>query len=197
MVYASSRCADLISSSSKEQSVLTSKEQSAQAHFGSGSESTFYGKNVPPLLSSSSKNSFGSSSSNVFEPSLTSDALDFYANSTVPKDGTKNFQSYIGELLEKRIIGDSELIRFIEHLEKGELINLISEDEALTSTSLLVQRRGLQSIWTSLHSIKRDIGLVESHSCKKGPCSSETGGDSGRNSVSEVRVSSCEKTGSL
>ena len=57
---------------------------------------------------------------------------------------TKNFQSYIGELLEKRIIGESQLIRFIEHLEKGELINPISEDEALTSTPLLVQRRGLQ-----------------------------------------------------
>ena len=70
--------------------------------------------------------------------------LDFYANSTVPKDGTKNFQSYIGELLEKRIIGEPELIRFIEHLEEGELINPISEDEARVSTPLLVQRRGLQ-----------------------------------------------------
>ena len=57
---------------------------------------------------------------------------------------TKDFQSYIGELLEKRIIGDPELIRFIEHLERGELINPISQDEALTSTPLLVQHRGLQ-----------------------------------------------------
>ena len=59
-------------------------------------------------------------------------------------DVTKGLQSYIGELLGKRIIGEPQLIRFIEHLEKGELINPISEDEALTSTALLVQRRGLQ-----------------------------------------------------
>ena len=158
VVHASSRCADLVSSSSKEQSVPTSKEQSAQAHFGSGSESTFYGENVPPLPSSSSKNSFGSSSSNVFEPSLTSNALEFssmntldfysnfsnFSNSKTPTEITKGFQSYIGELLEKKVIGDPELIRFIEHLEKGELINPITTDEALTSTSLLVQRKGLQ-----------------------------------------------------
>ena len=158
VVYASSRCADLVSSSpssssssSKEQSVPTSKEQSAQAHFGSGSESTSQVKNTFPLPSSSSKNTSESSSTGSFlEPSLTSNALDFYSNffnfsnSKTPIELTKGFQSYIGELLDKKIIGDPELIRFIEHLEKGELINPISQEEALTSTALQVQRRGLQ-----------------------------------------------------
>ena len=63
----------------------------------------------------------------------------------VQREGLQqNFHSYIGELLEKRIIKESQLTRFIEHLERGELINPISEEEALTSTSLLVQRKGLQ-----------------------------------------------------
>ena len=149
VVHASSRCADLVSSPSQEQSVTD---------FRSGSEPASHGKNTLPPISSSGS-TLGSSSGNAFEPSLTSNALesssgnalDFYSNffnfsnSKNPIELTKGFQSYIGELLDKRIIGDSELIRFIEHLEKGELINPISEDEARVSTPLLVQRRGLQN----------------------------------------------------
>ena len=108
VVHASSRCADIVSTSSD----------------------------------SSMKNDLGSS--------LTMNVLDFYSNffnfsnSKTPIELTKGFQSYIGALLEHKIIGDPELIRFIENLEKGELINPISEDEARVSTPLLVQRRGLQ-----------------------------------------------------
>ena len=109
VVHASSRCADLISSS-----------------FDSSTKNT---------LGSSSKNALGASLVNTF---------DFYANSPPPKEGTKNFQSYIGELLEKQIIGEPQLIQFIENLEKGELINPISEGEARVSTPLLIQRKGLQ-----------------------------------------------------
>ena len=145
VVHANSRCADLVSPSSpKEQSVPTSKEQSAQTDFGFDSESTSRGKNTLPLPSSSSKNVIESSSTGSFLGPSSNNTLDFYANSKVPKEGTKNFQSYIGELLEKQIIGDPELIQFIENLEKGKLINPISKSEALTSTPLLVQRRGLQ-----------------------------------------------------
>ena len=151
VVHASSLCADLVPSSSfKEQSIPTSKEQSAPTDFRSGSEFTPHGKNVLPLSSSSSGSTLGSSSSNALDFSLMN-TLDFYSNffnfsnSKTPIELTKNFQSYIGELLEKQIIGDSELIRFIEHLERGELINPISQEEALTSTPLQVQRRGLQN----------------------------------------------------
>ena len=134
VAHADSRCADLIPNSSKE--------QIASIDFGPGSEPTPSRRNVLFLSSSSSGSALGSSSGST--------ALDFYSNffnfsdSKNPIELTKNFQSYIGELLEKQIIGEPQLIRFIEHLEKGKLINLISEDEALTSTSLLVQRRGLQ-----------------------------------------------------
>ena len=114
MVHASSRCADIIPSSSSDSSI----------------------RDLPPFNTNASmKNTLGSSSQS---------ALDFFANSEIPKEGTKNFQSYIGELLEKQIIKEPQLTRFIESLEKGELINPISKDEALTSTSLLVQRKGLQ-----------------------------------------------------
>ena len=186
-VHASSLCADLVSSSS-------SKEQSTQTDFGFGSESTSRGKNTLPLPSSSSKNTSESSSSNILEPSLTSNALDFYANSEPPKEGTRNFQSYIGELLEKQIIKEPQFTRFIKNLERGELINPISKEEALTSTALLVQRNGLQK-YLDQSSLNQKELLAWSRATleKKSPCSSESGGDSGGNqrNLSEVRVSSC------
>ena len=158
VVHASLPCADLISSSSKE--------QSATAHFGSGSgsESTSHGKNVLPP-SSSSKDALGSSSTGSFLGSSSQSILYFYANSTPPKEGTKNFQSYIGELLEKKIIEEPQLTRFIENLEKGELINPISQDEALTSTSLMVQRQRAPTVFgKDFTRSKRAIGLVKSYS---------------------------------
>ena len=138
VVHASLPCADLISSSSTPSpsfSFSSSKEQSTPTDFGFGSEPASSGKSVLPLSSFSSKNSPEFSSNNI---------LGFYANSKPPKEGTKSFQSYIGELLEKQIIKEPQFNRFIESLEKGELINPISQDEALTSTALLVQRNGLQ-----------------------------------------------------
>ena len=130
--------------------------------------------NALALSISSAGNALGSSSMSI---------LDFFANSPPPKEGTKNFQSYIGELLEQQIIGDSELIRFIEHLEKGELINPISQEEALTSTPLLVQRRGLQRYLdeSSLNQ-KELLDWSKTTLEKKSPCSSEARGDSGGNS---------------
>ena len=115
MSHANPLCADLISSSS---------DSSIRDLLGS-----------PSNTNASIKNTLGSSSQNIF---------DFYANSKIPKEGTKNFQSYIGELLEEQIIKEPQLTRFIENLEEGELINPISKEEALTSTALLVQRRGIQ-----------------------------------------------------
>ena len=137
VAHANSPCVDLIPSSSKEQGASTTlkghssstpKEQSAPTHFGSGSgsESTSNGKDTL-LLSASIRDTFGFSSS-----------------SKTPAEQTKDFESYIGALLEHQIIGDPQLIRFTENLEKGELINPISEEEARTSTASLIQRRGLQ-----------------------------------------------------
>ena len=105
----------------------SSTEQSTPTHFGFSSESTSPGKEILSLSHSSIKYVFSS-------PSL----------SKTPMEQTKDFESYIGELLENRIIGNPQLIRFIEHLEKGELINPISEEKARTSTASLIQYRGLQ-----------------------------------------------------
>ena len=134
VAHANSPCVDLVPSSSskeqstsnpKEQSASTPKEQSAPIHLGVGSESTPRGKRTSSL--SSSSDTFSSPS-----PSKT------------PMEQTKDFESYIGELLENRIIGEPQLLRFVESLENGELINPISEEEARLSTASAVQRRGLQ-----------------------------------------------------
>ena len=89
-------------------------------------ETTSHGKDTL-LLSASIRDTFGFSSS-----------------SKTPAEQTKDFESYIGALLEHQIIGDPQLIRFIESLEKGKLINPISEEEARMSTASLIQRGGLQ-----------------------------------------------------
>ena len=52
--------------------------------------------------------------------------------------------AYLGTLLEHQIIGDAELVRFIKGLEKGELINPISEEKAMVSSAALIQEEGIQ-----------------------------------------------------
>ena len=135
VAHANSPCADIIPPSSKEQHVSTfkgqsspmSKEQGAPTHFGVSHESISHGRDILPLSSASIRDTFGFSSS-----------------SKTPEEQTKDFESYIGVLLEHQIIKEPQLIRFTESLEKGELINPISEEEAQVSTASLIQRRGLQ-----------------------------------------------------
>ena len=62
----------------------------------------------------------------------------------VPKDMTNNLKAYLAQLLEQREIGDSELVRFIEGLKEGQLVNPISEREALESSASLIHRDGIQ-----------------------------------------------------
>ena len=52
--------------------------------------------------------------------------------------------AYLGALLEHQIIGDAELVRFIKGLEKGKLINPISEEKAMVSSAALIQQEGIQ-----------------------------------------------------
>ena len=52
--------------------------------------------------------------------------------------------AYLGELLEHQIIGDAELIRFLEGLEKGELVNPITKEKAMVSTAAFIQQEGIQ-----------------------------------------------------
>ena len=57
---------------------------------------------------------------------------------------TEGLMAYLGALLEHQIIGDAELVRFIKGLEKGKLINPISEEKAMVSSAALIQQEGIQ-----------------------------------------------------
>lgn len=60
------------------------------------------------------------------------------------KNGTEGFLAYLGNLLEHQIIGDKELLRFIEGLEKGEISNPIHEETAWISGAALIHREAIQ-----------------------------------------------------
>ena len=57
---------------------------------------------------------------------------------------TEGLKAYLGTLREHQIIGSIELLRFIEGLEKGELINPISEEKAMESLAGTIQREGIE-----------------------------------------------------
>ena len=57
---------------------------------------------------------------------------------------TEDLMAYLGTLLEHQIIGNTELVRFIEALEKGELVNPIAEEKAMVSTAALIHQEGIQ-----------------------------------------------------
>ena len=57
---------------------------------------------------------------------------------------TEGLMAYLGALLEHQIIGDAELVRFMKGLEKGKLINPISEEKAMVSSAALIQQEGIQ-----------------------------------------------------
>src|SRR3989339_686292 len=58
-------------------------------------------------------------------------------------DQTSSLITYLSRLLDETLIGDEHLVRFSEGLERGEVINPISEVEA-ADFRLSVQRSGLE-----------------------------------------------------
>ena len=58
-------------------------------------------------------------------------------------DGTSNAMAYMDELLETQVMGDAELVRFIDGLKGGEAVNPFGPTE---STDALIHRDGLQSL---------------------------------------------------
>lgn len=60
------------------------------------------------------------------------------------KDGTEGLITYLGTLLERQIIGDTELLRLIEGLERGEISNPIHEEETWISSAALIHREEIQ-----------------------------------------------------
>ena len=77
---------------------------------------------------------------NQCEKFLTSSPME---TETLDKE-TEGLMAYLGQLLEHQIIGDIDLVRFIEGLEKGELVNPIAEEKAMVSTAALIQQEGIQ-----------------------------------------------------
>src|SRR3989338_11033393 len=59
---------------------------------------------------------------------------------------TASLITYLSRLLDENLIGDAHLVRFVEGLERGEVVNPILEEEAQTNFSLLVQRGGLEQM---------------------------------------------------
>ena len=77
---------------------------------------------------------------NQCEKFLTSSPME---TETLDKE-TEDLMAYLGTLLEHQIIGNTELVRFIEALEKGELVNPIAEEKAMVSTAALIHQEGIQ-----------------------------------------------------
>ena len=60
------------------------------------------------------------------------------------RDGTEGLIAYLGTLLERQIIGDTELLRLIKGLERGEISNPIHEEETWISSAALIHREEIQ-----------------------------------------------------
>ena len=53
--------------------------------------------------------------------------------------------AYLGLLLERQIIGDKELLRLIEGLERDEIPNPIHEEDTWVSSTALIHREAIQN----------------------------------------------------
>ena len=74
-------------------------------------------------------------------------------------DQTSSLITYLSRLLDETLIGDAHLVRLSEGLERGEVVNPISEKEAEANYSLLVQRGGLEHLIQS-DALDREILLT-------------------------------------
>ncbi|MCY4644344.1 MAG: formylglycine-generating enzyme family protein, partial [Bacteriovoracales bacterium] len=60
------------------------------------------------------------------------------------RDATDDLKGFLSELMERQTVGDEGLIRLIEGLEQGELVNPITEVEAGVSVRAVTHRKTLQ-----------------------------------------------------
>ena len=70
---------------------------------------------------------------------------------------TEGLKAYLGTLIEHQIIGNIELLRFIEGLEKGEWINPISEQKAMESLAGTIQREGIEDFLDLGHLNQKEL----------------------------------------
>ncbi|MGE0762311.1 MAG: formylglycine-generating enzyme family protein [Bdellovibrionales bacterium] len=59
-------------------------------------------------------------------------------------DGTEGLIAYLSALLEHQIIGETELLKLIDSLEKGEISNPIVEEQAWISSAAMIHREEIQ-----------------------------------------------------
>ena len=60
------------------------------------------------------------------------------------RDKTSDLKNYMSEWIERQVIGEEELQRWIEGLERGKILNPISGDRALVSIEAYTARIGIQ-----------------------------------------------------
>jgi formylglycine-generating enzyme required for sulfatase activity len=70
---------------------------------------------------------------------------------------TESFIGYLGLLLDNQVIGQTQLVRLVENLRRGELVNPISEEEARVSSSLQIHREGLEEYVQENNLDKEDL----------------------------------------
>ena len=69
---------------------------------------------------------------------------DTVARPKLKVDGTDGLIAYLSALLEHQIIGDTELLRLIDGLEKGEVSNPIHEEQTWISSAAMIHREEIQ-----------------------------------------------------
>ena len=92
----------------------------------------------------------------------------------VDVDRTKELIAYLGLLLERQIIGDKELLRLIEGLERDEISNPIHEEDTWVSSAALIHREEIENyIHKTQINPKELYGVVQEKSQRKRTSSSE------------------------
>ena len=123
IAYASGRCADLFSEVSHESKVQAKREQ----------------------VRAKSKRVLTQNEHQIESEQVPTKSKRRTENEQTDVDGTKGLIAYLGLLLERQIIGDKELLRLIEGLERDEIPNPIHEEDTWVSSAALIHREEIEN----------------------------------------------------
>lgn len=79
------------------------------------------------------------------------DCKNLLSNISGPIDGTEDFVGYLGRLLETDVIGESELVAFINGLHNSVILNPIPKELEATSSAVLVHRGEVETYINKTH----------------------------------------------
>ena len=150
IAYASGRCADLFSESSHENKAQVKNEQmrAKSEHTRAKNEQVeqVQGKSKRVLTQ---KHEQQIESEQVEQMHAKSEqqieSTQRTRSEQTDVDGTKGLIAYLGLLLERQIIGDTELLRLIEGLERDEIPNPIHEEDTWVSSAALIHREEIEN----------------------------------------------------